>query len=109
MPQWDFLDFLAEKASAYPEFTLIRNAEVTDLIVEGDRVVGVRTSEFDVRAELVVAADGRKSAVRAASGLKSGSSTARWTCCGSGCWRPGDPKELFAVVRRGLIGHDLPR
>ena len=22
MPQWDFLDFLAEKASAYPEFTL---------------------------------------------------------------------------------------
>jgi 2-polyprenyl-6-methoxyphenol hydroxylase-like FAD-dependent oxidoreductase len=28
MPQWDFLDFLAEKASAYPEFTLIRNAEV---------------------------------------------------------------------------------
>lgn len=35
MPQWDFLDFLAEKASAYPEFTLIRNAEVTDLIIEG--------------------------------------------------------------------------
>ena len=28
MPQWDFLDFVAEKASAYPEFTLIRNAEV---------------------------------------------------------------------------------
>ena len=35
MPQWDFLDFLAEKASAYPEFTLIRNAEVTDLIFDG--------------------------------------------------------------------------
>ena len=43
MPQWDFLDFLAEKASAYPEFTLIRNAEVKDVIVEGGRVVGVRT------------------------------------------------------------------
>jgi hypothetical protein len=33
MPQWDFLDFLAEKASAYQEFTLIRNAEVKDLIL----------------------------------------------------------------------------
>ena len=42
MPQWDFLDFLAEKASAYPEFTLLRNAEVTDLLFDGDRVVGVR-------------------------------------------------------------------
>ncbi len=36
MPQWDFLDFLVEKASAYPEFTLIRNAEVKDLIIDGD-------------------------------------------------------------------------
>ena len=44
MPQWDFLDFLAEKASAYPEFTLIRNAEVKDLVFDGDRVVGVRTA-----------------------------------------------------------------
>ena len=46
MPQWDFLDFLAEKASAYPEFTLIRNAEVKDVIFEGDRVVGVRTPNW---------------------------------------------------------------
>ena len=66
MPQWDFLDFIAEKASAYPEFTLIRNAEVTDLVFDGDRVAGVRTPELEVCAELVVAADGRKSAVRAA-------------------------------------------
>ena len=41
MPQWDFLDFLAEKSSAYPEFTLIRNAEVKDLIFDGGRVAGV--------------------------------------------------------------------
>ncbi|MBO0864571.1 MAG: FAD-dependent monooxygenase, partial [Mycobacterium sp.] len=70
MPQWDFLDFLAEKASAYPEFTLIRNAEVKDLIFEDDRVAGVRTPDLEVRAELVVAADGRTSAVRAAAGLQ---------------------------------------
>src|ERR1700735_353986 len=49
MPQWDFLDFIAEKAAAYPEFTLIRNAEVTDLSFDGDRVVGVKTPELEVR------------------------------------------------------------
>jgi len=104
MPQWDFLDFLAEKASAYPEFTLIRNAEVTDLIVEGGRVVGVRTPELEVRADLVVAADGRKSAVRAASGLAMASAHSPmdvlWFRLG---WRPGDPQELFGIIRKGLL------
>ncbi|HEX7823833.1 MAG TPA: FAD-dependent oxidoreductase [Mycobacterium sp.] len=104
MPQWDFLDFLAEKASAYPEFTLIRNAEVTDLVFDGDRVVGVRTPELEVRAELVVAADGRKSAVRAASGLQLAAASSPinvvWFRLN---WRPGDPRELFAVVRKGLM------
>jgi 2-polyprenyl-6-methoxyphenol hydroxylase-like FAD-dependent oxidoreductase len=104
MPQWDFLDFLAEKASAYPEFTLIRNAEVTELIFDGDRVVGVRTPELEVRAELVVAADGRKSAVRAAAGLKTAAAHSPidvlWFRLK---WRPGDPKELFGVLRKGLF------
>lgn len=104
MPQWDFLDFLAEKASAYPEFTLIRNAEVTDLIIEGGRVVGVRTPELEVRADLVVAADGRKSAVRAASGLAMASAHSPmdvlWFRLG---WRPGDPQELFGIIRKGLL------
>jgi 2-polyprenyl-6-methoxyphenol hydroxylase-like FAD-dependent oxidoreductase len=104
MPQWDFLDFLAEKASAYPEFTLIRNAEVKELILDGERVIGVRTPELDVRAELVVAADGRKSAVRAASGLRLASASSPidvlWFRLK---WRPGDPRELFAVVRKGLM------
>jgi 2-polyprenyl-6-methoxyphenol hydroxylase-like FAD-dependent oxidoreductase len=104
MPQWDFLDFLAEKASAYPEFTLIRNAEVTDLIVEGGRVVGVRTPELEVRADLVVAADGRKSAVREASGLAMASAHSPmdvlWFRLG---WRPGDPQELFGIIRKGLL------
>jgi 2-polyprenyl-6-methoxyphenol hydroxylase-like FAD-dependent oxidoreductase len=104
MPQWDFLDFLAEKASAYPEFTLIRNAEVTDLIFDGDRVVGVRTPELEVRAELVVAADGRKSTVRAAAGLKIAAAHSPidvlWFRLK---WRPGDPQELFGVLRKGLL------
>ena len=104
MPQWDFLDFLAEKASAYPEFTLIRNAEVTDLIFEGDRVVGVRTPDLEVRADLVVAADGRKSAVRAAAGLQVAQAHSPMDVLWFRLkWRPGDPQELYGVVRKGLM------
>src|ERR1700722_8186542 len=104
MPQWDFLDFLAAKASAYPEFTLIRNAEVKDLIFDGDRVTGVRTPELEVRAELVVGADGRKSAVRAASGLQLATAHSSMDVLWFRLkWRPGDPQELFAVIRKGLL------
>src|ERR1700730_976514 len=104
MPQWDFLDFLAEKASAYPEFTLIRNAEVKDLIIEGGRVVGARTPELEVRAELVVGADGRASAVRAAAGLKIASASSPMDVLWFRLkWRPGDPQELVGIVRKGLM------
>jgi 2-polyprenyl-6-methoxyphenol hydroxylase-like FAD-dependent oxidoreductase len=104
MPQWDFLDFLAEKASAYPEFTLIRNAEVKDLIVEGDRIVGVRTPELEVRADLVVAADGRKSVVRAAAGLEMAAAHSPMDVLWFRLrWCPGDPQELFAIVRKGVM------
>ena len=104
MPQWDFLDFLAEKASAYPEFTLIRNAEVKDLIVEGDRVVGVHTPELKVRADLVIGADGRASAVRAAAGLQIASASSPMDVLWFRVkWRPGDPQELFGIIRKGLL------
>lgn len=104
MPQWDFLDFIAEKASAYPEFTLIRNAEVTDLILEGDRVAGVRTPRDEVRADLVIAADGRKSAVRAAAGLRTAQAHSPMDVLWFRLkWRPGDPRELFGVFRKGLM------
>jgi 2-polyprenyl-6-methoxyphenol hydroxylase-like FAD-dependent oxidoreductase len=104
MPQWDFLDFLAEKASAYPEFTLIRNAEVEELIFDGDRVAGVRTAELDVHAELVVGADGRTSAVRAAAGLNTAAAHSPMDVLWFRLkWRPGDPQELFGIIRRGLL------
>src|ERR1700724_3761 len=104
MPQWDFLDFLAEKARAYPEFTLIRNAEVKELILEGDRVTGVRTPELDVHAELVIGADGRKSAVRPAAGLNTAAAHSPMDVLWFRLkWRPGDPQEPFAVIRRGLL------
>ncbi|BBN49859.1 FAD-dependent oxidoreductase [Mycobacterium avium subsp. hominissuis] len=104
MPQWDFLDFIAEKASAYPEFTLIRNAEVTDLILDDDRVAGVRTPHDEVRADLVIAADGRKSAVRAAAGLRTAQAHSPMDVLWFRLkWRPGDPRELFGVFRKGLM------
>lgn len=74
MPQWDFLDFLADHARTYPHFHLRMQAEVTDVIEEGNKVVGVRVSTpqgpLEVRADLVVAADGRRSTVREKAGLE---------------------------------------
>ena len=73
MPQWDFLDFIADHGSLYPTFNLKMRAEVDELIEEGNRVVGVkaRTSEgpLEIRADLVVGADGRSSIVRELAGL----------------------------------------
>jgi 2-polyprenyl-6-methoxyphenol hydroxylase-like FAD-dependent oxidoreductase len=74
MPQWDFLNFIAEKAKAYPEFHLHMECEVTDLIIENGRVAGVRAKTRDrqreFRAHLTVGADGRHSIVRAKAGLE---------------------------------------
>ena len=68
MPQWDFLAFLANKARAYRGFRLMMDAEVTGLVEDAGRVVGVRArgpeGEFDVHAHLVLGADGRHSIVR---------------------------------------------
>ena len=73
MPQWDFLDFLAEQGRRYPTFHLRMQTGVTGLIEDAGRVAGVRaktpTGEMEVRAELVVGADGRNSTVRDRSGL----------------------------------------
>jgi 2-polyprenyl-6-methoxyphenol hydroxylase-like FAD-dependent oxidoreductase len=74
MPQWDFLNFMAEHAKRYPEFNLRMQAEVTGLILDGDRVAGVRAKTqfgpLEVRAELVIGADGRRSVVREQAGLQ---------------------------------------
>ena len=74
MPQWDFLDYLAQHARRYSTFHLKMNHEVTDLIRENGRVVGVRAKTpngmTEVRADLVIGADGRGSIVRAQSGVE---------------------------------------
>jgi 2-polyprenyl-6-methoxyphenol hydroxylase-like FAD-dependent oxidoreductase len=74
VPQWDFLKFLHEKARRYPSYRLLRPAEATDLVEEDGRVVAVRASTSDgpleVRASLVLAADGRHSTIRRRAGLE---------------------------------------
>ncbi|QDY89405.1 FAD-dependent oxidoreductase [Arthrobacter sp. UKPF54-2] len=74
MPQWDFLNFLARAAAEEPGFTLLMSHAATGLVRDGGRVRGVRVrtpdgTQEELRADLVVATDGRHSALRAAAGL----------------------------------------
>jgi 2-polyprenyl-6-methoxyphenol hydroxylase-like FAD-dependent oxidoreductase len=73
MPQWDFLNFLAEKGRRYPTFSLLMNTAATDVIRENGRVAGVRANgpdgKIDVRADIVVACDGRHSTIREVTGI----------------------------------------
>ena len=75
MPQWDFLNFLAEHGKRYATFDLRMQAEATDLIEENGRIAGLIAKTPDgpltIRADLVVGCDGRHSTVREKSGFKS--------------------------------------
>jgi 2-polyprenyl-6-methoxyphenol hydroxylase-like FAD-dependent oxidoreductase len=75
MPQWDFLNFLADHGKRYKTFDLRMQAEATDLIEENGRIVGLIAKTPDgaltIRADLVVGCDGRHSTVREKAGLVS--------------------------------------
>ena len=65
MPQWDFLDFLRDEAAVFPHFGLLMEAAVAGFITEGGRIAGVRLADGrELRARLVIAADGRSSLAR---------------------------------------------
>jgi 2-polyprenyl-6-methoxyphenol hydroxylase-like FAD-dependent oxidoreductase len=68
MPQWDFLDFLAEQAKRYPSFKLKMLAETDGLLRDGEAIVGLTAKQpqgrLEVRSDLVIGADGRHSIVR---------------------------------------------
>jgi 2-polyprenyl-6-methoxyphenol hydroxylase-like FAD-dependent oxidoreductase len=74
MPQWDFLNFLVAAAKRYPNFRLLTDTVATDLIEERGRIAGLSaqtgTGRIAIRADLVVAADGRHSVLRAKAGLE---------------------------------------
>lgn len=74
VPQWDFLDLLAESARKEPTFVQRMETECTGLVREHGRVVGItyRTTSGEtgeIRADLVIAADGRWSLARREAGL----------------------------------------
>ena len=68
VPQWDFLNFIAERAHSLPTFRLLMSTDATGLIDEDGRVAGVRAvgpdGAIEIRAALTVAADGRHSTLR---------------------------------------------
>jgi 2-polyprenyl-6-methoxyphenol hydroxylase-like FAD-dependent oxidoreductase len=115
MPQWDFLNFLSAEGARYPAFQVHMRAEVTDLIEEAGRIVGlcVQTAEgpMEIRADLVVGADGRHSVVRAKADL----SIEEFGAPMDVLWfrlsrRPGDPVDpvgrfdtgrIFIMLNRG--------
>jgi 2-polyprenyl-6-methoxyphenol hydroxylase-like FAD-dependent oxidoreductase len=74
VPQWDFLDFLADHGKHFPSFKLRLQAEVVDLLEEEGIVVGVKaktpTGPLKIRADLTIGCDGRSSIVREKAGLK---------------------------------------
>jgi 2-polyprenyl-6-methoxyphenol hydroxylase-like FAD-dependent oxidoreductase len=74
MPQWDFLNFIAERARWYPTFRLRMQTEAVGLLTAGDRVTGVRATspqgDVEISADLIVGTDGRHSTVRDQAGLE---------------------------------------
>jgi 2-polyprenyl-6-methoxyphenol hydroxylase-like FAD-dependent oxidoreductase len=68
IPQWDFLNFLSSKAKGFSRFHLMMETKAIDIIQEDERTVGVRAhdkeGDFEIRAELVIGADGRHSVIR---------------------------------------------
>jgi 2-polyprenyl-6-methoxyphenol hydroxylase-like FAD-dependent oxidoreductase len=74
VPQWDFLNFITERARTYPSFEIVMETEATDLVESDGRVSGLKAKSKagarEIRAELVVGADGRHSTIRERSGLQ---------------------------------------
>jgi 2-polyprenyl-6-methoxyphenol hydroxylase-like FAD-dependent oxidoreductase len=74
MPQWDFLNFLSTHAKQFPRFQLLMQHEVVDLTFDQQRVTGVRAKtpqgELEIRADLIIGADGRHSIIQACAGLE---------------------------------------
>lgn len=73
MPQWDFLNFLAEQGKRLSGFRLLMQSAAVDLLAQNGRITGVRAEgpdgTFEIAADLVVGADGRHSLVRGKAGL----------------------------------------
>ena len=108
MPQWDFLDFLADEARRYPTFDLRMQCCAEDVLWEDGRVAGVRAATpqgaVEIRADLTIAADGRESVLRRCANLEPTELGAPMDVL----WlrltkRADDPHETFGYIRDGRI------
>jgi 2-polyprenyl-6-methoxyphenol hydroxylase-like FAD-dependent oxidoreductase len=114
MPQWEFLNFMAEKAKAYPGFHLRMETEATDLLIKDGRVAGVRAKSqngvLEVGADLTIGADGRRSIVRERAGLEVLDLGAPIDVLWMRVTRqPGDPTQTLGRFRAGKILVTLDR
>lgn len=108
MPQWDFLDFLAAHAKTFPAFQLKMEAEARDLIFDDGIVTGLLATtpdgEISVKADLVVAADGRHSTLRERAGLDvidlGAPMDVLWMRLSR---RSGDPEQTLGRIDTGRI------
>ncbi|MGB8082770.1 MAG: FAD-dependent oxidoreductase [Pseudolabrys sp.] len=108
MPQWDFLNFIADRGRRYQTFDLRMQTEAIDLIEENGRVAGVRAKspegELEIRAELIVGCDSRHSTIRTKAGLKSDDYGApmdvMWFRLSH--W-PGDSEETVGHIESGRM------
>jgi 2-polyprenyl-6-methoxyphenol hydroxylase-like FAD-dependent oxidoreductase len=108
MPQWDFLDFVAEKARAYSTFRLMTQAEVVGLRESNGRVCGLIAATPDgsttIDADLVVGADGRHSDTRAEAGLPVDDIGAPIDVLWMRVSRqPADPEGLLGNLDAGIV------
>jgi 2-polyprenyl-6-methoxyphenol hydroxylase-like FAD-dependent oxidoreductase len=108
MPQWDFLNFVAEQGRRYPSFHLRMETEVTEIIEEAGTVVGVKaqtaTGEVEIRAQLTVGADGRHSVVRERAGFSVLNLGAPMDVLWMRMSRlPSDPEQTFGRFDSGRI------
>jgi 2-polyprenyl-6-methoxyphenol hydroxylase-like FAD-dependent oxidoreductase len=108
MPQWDFLNFLTKHGQRYQGFGLMMKTEATDLLEHDGQVVGLRaineSGPIEIRADLVVGADGRHSSLRERAGLRVNDLGAPmdvlWTRISR---RPDDRADAFGHIEAGRI------
>jgi 2-polyprenyl-6-methoxyphenol hydroxylase-like FAD-dependent oxidoreductase len=108
MPQWDFLNFLRENGKRFPSLKVMMNADATDLVWSGDRIVGVKADTpegpVEIRADLTIGCDGRHSIVRQCGKLEveeiGAPMDVLWFRAGR---RSGENESLFARVDSGKM------
>ena len=108
MPQWDFLNFIADRGGRYRTFDLRMQTEAIDLIERNGRVAGIRAKtsdgELEIHADLVVGCDGRHSTIRAKAGLKSDDYGAPMDVMWFRLSRtPDDSEETFGHIEGGRM------